>query len=149
MKTIKEEDLGITQLFVLFLMALTRDVVDYEYEGLKIGRNIFAINFIGFKKECTMGELCDYLNINPSTATRQIDKLVDNWKLINRHFSDTDRRKVLLSLSSKGLKVYKHHLELQQRFIHMLYVRFSTEEVNILIKIMKEFTKDKLNSLLD
>ncbi|MBN1800057.1 MAG: hypothetical protein JW891_01035 [Candidatus Lokiarchaeota archaeon] len=150
MKKIKEEDkIEIPQLFVLFSMALTRDVVDYEYDGLNIGRNIFTINYIGYRKECTMGELCNYLNIQPSTATRQIDKLVDKWKVLNRNFSDKDRRNVLLTLSTKGLKIYKHHIELQQKFIHSLFVRFSPNEVNTLVNIMKEITKYDLKALVD
>ena len=137
-----DNELDIPQFFIMFIMALTRDVIDFTYKEMKIGRLIFVINYIGFKGECTMKEIRDYLNVKPSTATRQIDKLVEDLLLVQRVTSDSDRRNVLIKLTDEGRKVYNHHKDVQEKMIQKLLTKFSAEEIRVITKVVVEFLKD-------
>ena len=52
----------------------------------------------------TMRALAEQLDVNPSTATRVCDRLVDK-KLVRRHTDDEDRRAVRVDLSPRGRKL--------------------------------------------
>lgn len=123
-------------------MSLTRDTIDFKFENLKIGRLIFIINFIGYRKECTMKDIRNYLNVQASTATRQVDKLVNELALVNRITSEDDRRNVILTLTEKGWKVYKHHKQIQEKLVHSFMGKFSPEEIQLIKKIILELTKN-------
>jgi len=135
----KKED--VTQLFMLFIMALTRDVNDFQYKELKIGRLIFIINYIGYRKECTMKDIREYQNVKASTATKQLDKLVD-MKIVQRISSENDRRNVLLTLTSLGHEIYAYHNEIQEKLIHSFTTKFSKEELVVVGKVISELTKN-------
>ncbi len=52
----------------------------------------------------TMGALAEQLDVNPSTATRVCDRLVEK-KLVRRRTDDDDRRSVRVDLTSRGRKL--------------------------------------------
>jgi len=134
-----EDDL--IQLFTMVAMGLTKQVVDFNYQGMKIGRLIFIINYIGYKKECSMKDVIDYLNIKPSTATRQVDKLVDKLKLVERKESISDRRLVILQLTKLGNDIYLYHKKISEIPASAINERFSNEEKQILKKGLEELLK--------
>jgi len=55
------------------------------------------------RNELTMQELSEYMNLNTSTMTRIIDKLVRDEYVV-RHRSENDRRVVIASLTDKGIE---------------------------------------------
>ena len=137
-----EIEKDIPQLVILLMMALTREIVDFQYKGLKIGRLIFIINYIGYRQECTMRDIREYLNIQPSTATRQLDKLVNDLKLVQRVSSEKDRRNVILELADLGWEVYKYHKQIQDKFIHSFMGKFTSSELKVIRKILLELTNN-------
>ena len=52
----------------------------------------------------TMGPLAEQLDVNPSTATRVCDRLVEK-KLVRRRTDDDDRRAVRVDLTPRGRKL--------------------------------------------
>ncbi len=55
-------------------------------------------------------EVANELNVNPSTATRMIDRLCSK-KLVSRHISADDRRRLTLELTKSGRRLVSHVLE--------------------------------------
>jgi DNA-binding MarR family transcriptional regulator len=122
----EKEDLF--QLISLVAMGLAGRIIDFEYKGMKFGRLIFCINYIGFKKRCSMSEIVDFLNLKPSTATRQIDKLVEEYHLVTRTFSEDDRRMVELELTDLGWEVYYHHRKMGELPTNLILQEFTQNE---------------------
>ncbi|MFW9903149.1 MAG: MarR family winged helix-turn-helix transcriptional regulator, partial [Candidatus Thorarchaeota archaeon] len=73
--------------------------VDITKTGISI------INFIGTRRECIIKEITETFKISPSTASEHIDRLYKT-KYIFKHTPEDDQRKVVLSLTDKGLVVY-------------------------------------------
>jgi DNA-binding MarR family transcriptional regulator len=128
---IHEEE--IANKFLLQLISLSRHIANVTHEEAKIGSGIFVLHIIGSKPECIMKDIVDSLNLGASTATRQVDSLVKEG-LIVRSSSDTDRRKVLLTLTNEGNLVYK---------------RFKNHLILVMRTILKSYTIDKVNLTLD
>ena len=134
MKYLSKEEQDLIQIFTMVAMKLTSQIVDFTYQDMKIGRLIFLVNYIGFRKQCTMKDVIEYMNIKPSTATRQLDKLVNNLNLVSREYSTDDRRLVTLQLTQLGIEVYNHHKKLSDIPAKILVKKFSKNELDIMRK---------------
>lgn len=66
-----------------------------------------VIKIIGMEEEVMPSIIGKYTGMNKSSLTHLIDDL-ENKGLVYRKNDPTDRRKVLVSLTSKGLKCYSH-----------------------------------------
>lgn len=116
----------------------------YESEDLALKRGIkclthtelHIIEAIG-SESITMNELSDRLAITMGTATVAITKLGDKGFVI-RARSDSDRRKVYVSLSKKGLEALNYHNN-----YHKMIVSNITENIgkNDLEHFLKTFEK--------
>lgn len=87
----------------------------YESEDLALKKGIKCITHTELhiieaidRDLVTMNELSDRLEITMGTATVAITKLAEKG-FVNRVRSSTDRRKVHVSLSKKGLEALKYH----------------------------------------
>ena len=89
---------------------------------------LHVIEAIG-EESLTMNELADKLGITMGTASVAVNKLTDKY-FIERNRSESDRRKVFVQLSKKGLLAYKYHS-------------------NILEKVTSEIPKEKLNTFVE
>ena len=127
-----QRETELMQLFTMVAMKLTSRIVDYSYQDMKIGRLIFIINYIGYKEQCTMKDIIDYLNTKPSTATRQLDKLVNDLKLVSREQTSDDRRFVSLKLTKLGKEVYESHTAMSLIPASILNEKFSEKEIAIM-----------------
>jgi DNA-binding MarR family transcriptional regulator len=72
--------------------------------GLNVSRHR-AISVIASFETCTMSELSEFSCVDRTTMTRTVDQLVAA-DLVERHTPPTDRRQVLLNLTTQGRKVY-------------------------------------------
>ncbi|MBD3190982.1 MAG: MarR family transcriptional regulator [Candidatus Heimdallarchaeota archaeon] len=131
----KKEELF--QLLSLVAMGLTGRIMDFCYKGMEIGRLIFCIHYIGFKNKCSMTDLADFLSLKPSTATRQLDKLVDDYQLVKRTVSSEDRRVVELELTKLGREVYYHHKEMGEVPTNLILDHFSDGEQKIIKRALQ------------
>lgn len=112
----------------------------YETEDLALKRGIkclthtelHIIEAIG-NDSLTMNELADRLGITMGTATVAITKLREKG-FIERVRSDSDRRKVYVSLSKKGIEALKYHNNYHKTII-------TTITENIPEKDLAHFTK--------
>ena len=132
----KEQD--IIQIFTMVAMKLTSQIVDFTYQEMKIGRLIFIVNYIGYKHRCKIRGKGITPHIKPSTATRQLDKLVNNLKLVERDLAQDDRRIVALRLTDLGEEVYQFHNKISEIRANMLVDKFTDDEIKTLRKGLEE-----------
>ena len=93
-----------------------------------------------------MKSIVESLNLLPSTATRQVDLLV-NQELIKRNVAKTDRRKVILSLTEKGRKLnrrFKNHLNL---VLNNTLKSHSKEEIMLAVDVLHTIVVNSENNL--
>ncbi|MHA1916575.1 MAG: MarR family winged helix-turn-helix transcriptional regulator [Promethearchaeota archaeon] len=98
--------------FLSELLNLTRHISNVSNEDTNIGSGIFILSIIDSLQNCIMKDIIESLNLLASTATRQVDMLAKQ-DLIKRDVAETDRRKVILSLTEKGKQLnkrFKNHL---------------------------------------
>ncbi len=108
--TNREEE--IANKFLLALLNLTRHIANVSNEDVRIGSGIFILSIIDSRENCIMTNIVEDLNLGASTATRQVDTL-EKQGLVRRGVADTDRRKVILTLTEEGELVnrrFKNHL---------------------------------------
>lgn len=102
----------------------------YESEDLALKKGIKCLTHTELhiieaidKDSVTMNELSDRLEITMGTATVAITKLAEKG-FVNRARSNTDRRKVHVSLSKKGLEALNYHNN-----YHKMIVKSITENI--------------------
>jgi DNA-binding MarR family transcriptional regulator len=119
-----------------FFHKLTFGIERKYYNGIEIGANIFILYFIGRMKECIMSEITRYLNINASTATRRVDKLV-KLELLERFTIENDRRQIKVRLTKKGTQIYSEILKRRISRFETLKSEFSEQELGAFFKIIE------------
>jgi DNA-binding MarR family transcriptional regulator len=67
---------------------------------------IHAVNVTRERGEVTVTELADMLGVSPPSASAMVDRLVEKG-VFNREQSREDRRKVVVSVSSKAMEQYE------------------------------------------
>ena len=83
-------------------------------QGVTLSQH-YAIAALHRKKELTMNALSNELGLAMSTLTRIVDVLVRDG-IIQRNPSETDRRKVLVSLTEKGQQIARKLESCTQKF---------------------------------
>lgn len=98
-------------------------------------RDIILINYIGFENK-TMTEIANELNTTPGAATIIVDKLIQKKFLKREKNEKIDRRKVFISLNTKGKKIYESHLKYKIKIAQIMLKSFNMKEKNEIIKLM-------------
>ena len=128
------------------LLNLTRHIANVSNEDKKIGSGIFILNIIDSVHNCIMKNIVETLNLLASTATRQVDILV-NHGFIKRNVAKTDRRKVILTLTEKGKQVnerLKNHLNI---VIVDSLKTYSKEEIMLAIDVFHAIVENSESNL--
>lgn len=81
-----------------------------------------------------MSDLASNLNITTSAVTSLSDKLLQQF-YIERLRSDSDRRIVRLSITDKGIEIYKSITKKRHENLKKIHNNLSDEEVDFLVKI--------------
>jgi DNA-binding MarR family transcriptional regulator len=122
------------------LTDLAEDIIKNIRKGEpseRIAEEAAILNLIGDERTCNMKHLTDELGLPPSTATRQVTRLVE-LGLIERRTPQNNRRTVLLTLTQKGeerrLFYRKQHADMFRLVINDL----SRKEQEILIKALEK-----------
>ena len=84
-----------------------------EYDLTKVDAKVMMI--VKKKEAKTKAEIAEYLNFEPASLTRSIDRLVAR-KILNRFEDDQDKRYVRIELSSEGENLAK---EFKKKFINI------------------------------
>ncbi|KKK96035.1 hypothetical protein LCGC14_2666840, partial [marine sediment metagenome] len=89
------------------------------------------------QKECNMKDIAANFNLLPSTATRQVHKLVES-KLVKRKIPKNNRRSIVLTLTDSGYKAYMQYQEHRSLFVSKILQDFTDEERLTLIKMLQK-----------
>ena len=95
---------------------------------------LHVIEAIG-EDSLTMNELADKLGITMGTASVAVNKLTEKY-FIERNRSESDRRKVFVQLSKKGLLAYKYHGNFHS-FLKKLLQKFLKKNSILLLKFLR------------
>jgi len=75
----------------------------------------------------TLSQLCDKLNLAPSTGTELVNRVIELGFLQKGH-EHADQRQVLLSVSAKGTELLEQRKEALSGMFSELMARFSVED---------------------
>ena len=129
---IPEEEIANT--FLLELVRIVRHISNVAHEDTQIGSGIFILNIIDSRPQCIMKDIIERLNLVASTATRQVDTLVSQG-LIKRKIAEKDRRKVILTLTEDGKRVYKRFKNHLIRVMNSSLQIYSPEDIYRAIEV--------------
>jgi DNA-binding MarR family transcriptional regulator len=107
---------------------------------------IFSILYLDKRKEITMTELVEYINVPMSTATGIVDRLVRKG-YIARERSETDRRIVVLRLTDEGLRLIQNLKDLIYKYLDMILADLTDEEKQFLARIALKIVHNLENRL--
>lgn len=107
---------------------------------------IFSILYLDKRKEITMTELVEYINVPMSTATGIVDRLVKKG-YIARERSETDRRIVVLRLTEEGSRLIENLKDLIYKYLDMILADLTDEEKQFLARIALKIVHNLGNRL--
>jgi len=139
-----EEEIANT--FLLEVIGLVRHISNVTHDEIQIGNGIFILNVIDSRDQCIMKDIVDTLNIGASTATRQLDTLV-SLGLVSRNAAETDRRKVILTLTEDGNRVYKRFKNHLLRVMKLSLKTYSEKEIDRAIQVFHTIVEHSENNL--
>lgn len=125
-----------------FLVGIFREIMDIEEKALitsefkdLTNNDMHIIEAVGVKEEKNMSSVAKSLSVTTGTLTIAMNSLVKKG-YVERVRSEEDRRVVLLSLSEKGKRAYKHHKVFHENMIKATVDRLSDDEKQTLAKAL-------------
>lgn len=124
------------------LVHLFNDIMKVEEKALAQGpfkeltiTDMHTIEAIGFNTSRNMSSIAKDLSITVGTLTIAINHLVKKG-FVQRIRSSKDRRVVLVSLTLKGKRAFRHHIEFHDRMVKEIMGQLESDELDVLIKAL-------------
>ena len=111
-------------------------VLDFKESDITT-QDLRILEFVKEEQECTMSQLSKSFPLPASTATRFVDRLINNKYLKRRH-STEDRRKILLSLSPTGERIVEKREGMRREYFYKMFRNLSAEDITTLEEIFKK-----------
>ncbi len=124
----------------VFGRALTVDGIDLEPGETD------TLDAVGEHGPVRMSELADALQIDPSTATRGVDRL-ERRGLVERQRHLADGRGVAVVLTSSGRRLHERLSERRRHLLDGVLARFDDDERQILAELMPRFVETARSEL--
>lgn len=128
------------------LVHLFNEIMDQEQKAIiteefkDISNNdMHIIEAIGLYEPRNMSAVAKSLSVTVGTLTIAINSLVKKG-YVSRVRSDADRRVVLLSLTEKGQKAYRHHERFHRNMVEAVMNQMSEEELKVLVKALENLS---------
>lgn len=109
-------------------------LINEEYKDISI-TDMHIIEAIGYDSSRNMTSVAKDLGITVGTLTIAINNLVKK-DYVKRTRSQKDRRVVLICLTPKGQKAYKHHEKFHEDMIDEIKSQMTNEEEKVLLKML-------------
>lgn len=109
-------------------------VITEEFKDIT-NNDMHIIEAIGTDIPKSMSTIAAKLSVTVGTLTIAINNLVKKGYVL-RNRSSKDKRVVLISLSEKGIKAFKHHAAFHEEMIRAIIKDFSDEEVELVVKAL-------------
>lgn len=120
-----------------FLGTFFTGIERIEFQGKKVGTDIFLINFIANNKGCSMTQIRSFLNVPPSTATRRVKKLRSLGFVDEIEDDPGDKREVRIQLSDTGKALFLSFLQERLMGLDELQKIFPQEKIDIFFEVMQ------------
>jgi len=98
-----------------------------------------ALEFLVVVESCRMGDLAEYLRIDPSTATRAVQRLIKD-DLAERVQHPGDGRVVTIAATERGRRIHGEVNDRRRAILFAVMNDFSPEERFALADLMERFT---------
>lgn len=126
-----------------FLVDVYNDIMKIEervliteaYQDLTVN-DMHVIDAIGYKDVQNMTAVANDLDVTVGTLTSSINGLVKKL-YVKRIRSITDRRVVLISLTEKGKKAFKHHERFHTKMVKAVAADLDEEHYDALVGAME------------
>jgi len=98
-----------------------------------------ALDLLVTVNSCRMGDLADHLRVDPSTATRAVQRLVKD-NLAQRVEHEGDGRVVSIAATERGRRIHGEVAERRRAIILEVMSKFSPDERDQLADLFERFT---------
>lgn len=109
-------------------------IITEEFKDIS-NNDMHIIDAIGTGEPKNMSTVAKTLQVTVGTLTIAINSLVKKG-YVTRVRSSEDRRVVLLSLSTKGIKAFEHHQEFHEKMIRATIEGLDDAETKVLVKAL-------------
>lgn len=113
-----------------------REVITDAFQDISLN-DMHILEHVGIDSAKNMSAVAKQLHVTTGTLTIAVNNLVKKGYLA-RERSEKDRRVVLISLTTKGIKAYQHHERFHNKMMEQLVGTFEPEELTILLKALKK-----------
>ena len=136
----QQKTIRIIENFRIDLRFFERALEQINQSTCCLGINIpqcHTIMEIGIAGTLSVKALAENMNLDKSTISRQVEKLVKNG-LVNRLTSIEDRRKVTISLTPKGQEIYQTmNASLNEQF-QTIFQQIPPKELTTFLKVFNQ-----------
>ncbi len=129
------------------LVKLFNEIMDIEEKAIiteefkDISNNdMHIIEAIGIGESRSMSAVAKALSVTVGTLTIAVNNLVKKG-YVNRVRSEEDRRVVLISLSQKGQRAYRHHERFHEEMVQATLEGMDQEQTKVLVHALQNLSK--------
>ncbi len=126
------------------LVGLFKDIYDIEEKALIKGEfknitnnDMHIIEAVGIGQKKNMSSIAKAMSVTMGTLTISMNSLVKKGYVL-RERSETDRRVVLISLTEKGERAFRHHEEFHREMIDAIVKKLGPEKEAVLQEALEE-----------
>lgn len=105
-------------------------------QGLTI-KEIHTIVAIGYDEEHPMSVVASRLNVTMATLNVSVSRLVEKG-FVKRRRDDADKRKILLSLTKEGRKVFRVHKMFHAQMVDAALDGLTDDEIEVLARSLSQ-----------
>lgn len=109
-------------------------IITEEFKDIT-NNDMHIIEAVGIEEPRRMSDIAKRLNITMGTLTTNMNNLEDKEYII-RERSKTDKRVVLVVLTSKGKKAFYHHRDFHKNMIKSIVRDLDEGEMKVMIKCL-------------
>ena len=97
-----------------------------------------ALDLLVSVDSCRMGDIAEYLRIDPSTATRSVQRLIKD-NLAERVEHEGDARVVHIAATERGRRIHSEVFERRRGVILAVMEQFTGDERDQMVKMLEKF----------
>lgn len=125
----------LTRLFNDIMAIEEKAIITEEFQDIS-NNDMHIIEAVGLTEPKNMSAVAKPLSVTVGTLTIAMNNLVKKG-YVSRVRSEEDRRVVLVSLTEKGRKAYRHHEKFHHEMIEATLKGLSEEETEVLVHALK------------
>ena len=114
-------------------------IITEEFKDIT-NNDMHIIEAIGLGTGDTMSSIAKKLNVTAGTLTTSMNRLVRQDYVV-RQRSTEDRRVVMITLTEKGERAYRHHAKFHEQMTDAVIQSLEPEELPVLLKTLNGLAK--------